>query len=175
VPSLRVTSSAGPARHPRPGHLPRIPGRHLHGYSDFGGSGPTIDTTDFNPSAAGAAGAMISTTTDLNRFFSALLGGRLLHSAQLTAMKTTVRAPDLDDVWAGARYGLGLLQIPLSCGGVYYSHGGDLPGYTTRDGVTPDGRRAVALELTGDGADDLSTEQAQSTLIDRELCAGTGR
>ncbi|WP_405594953.1 beta-lactamase family protein [Streptomyces sp. NBC_01410] len=154
-----------------PNTYPRIPGRHLHGYSHFGNSGPTIDVTDFNPTAAGAAGAMISTTGDVTRFFSALLGGRLLHPAEMAEMKTTVRAPELDPVWPGASYGLGLMRIPLSCGGVYYSHAGDLAGYTTRDGVSADGRRAVVLEATGDGASDLSTELAQNALIDKELCA----
>ncbi|MEU0649544.1 serine hydrolase domain-containing protein [Streptomyces umbrinus] len=149
----------------------RIPGRHLHGYSDFGKTGPTIDTTRFNPSAAGAAGAMIGTTADLTRFYQALLGGKLLRPAQLAEMKTTVRAADLDPVWPGARYGLGLLQVPLTCGGSYYSHAGDFPGYTTRNGVSPDGRRVVVLHATGDGASDLSTEQAQNDLIDGELCA----
>ncbi|WP_416962461.1 serine hydrolase domain-containing protein [Streptomyces sp. Agncl-13] len=149
----------------------RIPGQHLHGYSDFGGSGPTIDVTELNPTAAGSAGAMISTTNDLTRFFSALLGGRLLRPAQLAEMKTTVRAASLDPVWPGARYGLGLMEIPLTCGGVYYSHAGDLMGYTTRDGVSADGRRTVVLEATGDGAPDLSTEAAQNALIDTELCA----
>ncbi|QQM41586.1 serine hydrolase domain-containing protein [Streptomyces liliifuscus] len=149
----------------------RIPGRHLHGYSDFGKTGPTIDTTGFNPSAAGAAGAMIGTTADLTRFYQALLGGKLLRPAQLAEMKTTVRAADLDPVWPGARYGLGLLKVPLTCGGSYYSHAGDFPGYTTRNGVSPDGRRAVVLHATGDGASDLSTEQAQNDLIDGELCA----
>ncbi|WP_078652628.1 serine hydrolase domain-containing protein [Streptomyces sp. NRRL F-525] len=149
----------------------RIPGQHLHGYSDFGGSGPTIDVTDLNPTVAGSAGAMISTTNDLTRFFSSLLGGKLLHPAQLAEMKTTVRAASLDSVWPGARYGLGLMQIPLTCGGVYYSHAGDLMGYTTRDGVSADGRHTVVLEATGDGASDLSTEMAQNALIDSELCA----
>ncbi|WP_155059434.1 serine hydrolase domain-containing protein [Streptomyces blattellae] len=148
-----------------------IPGRHLHGYSDFEGSGATIDVTEINPSLGGAAGAMISTTADLTRFYQALLGGRLLRPAELTEMKTTVRTPDLDDVWPGASYGLGLMEIPLSCGGSYYSHGGDLPGYTTRNGVSADGRRVVVLATTGDGAADLSTEHAQNELIDGELCA----
>lgn len=148
-----------------------IPGRHLHGYSDFGGSGATIDVTEFNPTAAGAAGAMISTTADLTRFYQSLLGGHLLRPAQMKAMKTTVRTPDLDVVWPGASYGLGLMRIPLSCGGSYYSHPGDFPGYTTRDGVSADGRRVVVLATTGDGAADMSTEHAQNKLIDGELCA----
>lgn len=114
---------------------------------------------------------MISTTTDLTRFYQALLGGHLLRPAEMKAMKTTVRAPEFDDVWPGASYGLGLMRIPLSCGGSYYSHGGDLPGYTTRDGVTADGRRVVVLATTGDGAADMSTEHARNNLVDGELCA----
>lgn len=165
--SLRDTSA--------PDTSARIPGQHLHGYSDFGEGGPVIDVTDFNPSAAGSAGAMISTTGDLTRFFSALLGGKLLRPAQLAEMKTTVRATSLDPVWPGARYGLGLMEIPLTCGGVYYSHAGDLSGYTTRDGVSADGRHAVVLEATGDGASDLSTEVAQNALIDTELCGAGGK
>nr|WSY53158.1 hypothetical protein OG999_25545 [Streptomyces sp. NBC_00886] len=63
------------------------------------------------------------------------------------------------------------MEIPLSCGGVHCSHAGDLSGRTTRDGVSADGRRTVALEATGDGAPDLSTEVARNALIDTELCA----
>ncbi|MEU9186492.1 serine hydrolase domain-containing protein [Streptomyces sp. NPDC048484] len=149
----------------------RIRGRHLHGYSSFGETGPGIDVTAFNPSAGGAAGAMISTTADLTTFYEALLGGRLLRPAELAAMKTTVRAPELDPAWDGARYGLGLMEVPLTCGGSYYSHGGDLPGYTTRNGVSADGRRTVVLNATGDGSPDMSTQQATNDLIDDELCA----
>ncbi|MDO0934809.1 serine hydrolase domain-containing protein [Streptomyces sp. DG2A-72] len=148
-----------------------IAGRHLHGYSDFDDSGATIDVTELNPSAGSAAGGMISTSADLTRFYQALLGGHLLRPAEMKAMKTTVRAPELDEVWPGASYGLGLLEIPLSCGGSYYGHGGDLPGYTTRDGVSADGRRVVVLATTGDGAADMSTEHARNKLIDGELCS----
>jgi D-alanyl-D-alanine carboxypeptidase len=154
-----------------PATYPHIPGSHLKGYSNFG-SGPTIDVTDFNPSGADAAGAMTTTTADLTRFLTALMGGRLLRPAQLAEMKSTVRAAELDPVWAGARYGLGLMWAPLPCGGGYYGHGGDLSGYSTRDGVSADGRRAVVVEVTGDGqSDDLATEKAKNALIDQEFCA----
>ncbi len=45
------------------------------------------------------------------------------------------------------RYGLGLTSTPLSCGGVYWGHGGTIPGYRTRGGVTGDGR-AVNIAVT---------------------------
>ena len=157
-----------------PVDYPYIQGPHLNGYSNFGGSGPTTDVTDLDPSAADSAGAIISTTADLSRFYSALLGGRLLRPAQLAEMRTTVRAAALDAVWPGVSYGLGLMRIPLTCGGAYYSHAGDLPGYTTRDGVSADGRRVVVVETTGDGsAPDLTTMKAENALIDRQFCAST--
>ncbi|MDG3015148.1 hypothetical protein [Speluncibacter jeojiensis] len=43
----------------------------------------------------------------------------------------------------GAGYGLGLISRPLSCGGVYWGHGGDLPGYETRGGATDYGRAVI--------------------------------
>lgn len=154
---------------------PTMPGRHMKGYSAFGGDRP-FDVTLYNPSGAGAAGAMISTTADLTRFYSALMKGRLLEPAELAEMKTTVRAEELDEVWAGARYGLGLLRIDLTCGGSYYSHPGDIAGYMTRSGFSEDGRHVVVVEATGDGsAPELDTMRAVNDLIDRQLCAVKGR
>lgn len=150
-----------------------IPGPHLDGYSNFG-AGPAIDVTALNPSAADAAGAMISSTDDLTRFYQALVTGKLLPAAQLAEMETTVPAPGLTSIWPGVRYGLGLMQIPLSCGGSYWAHGGDLPGYSTREGVTADGKRTAVVEETGvDVNSGLTTEHAMDSLIDQELCAPT--
>ncbi|GAA1880771.1 serine hydrolase domain-containing protein [Streptantibioticus ferralitis] len=154
-----------------PVHSPRIPGPHLEGYSAFGGPGPAIDVSALDPSAAGSAGGMISTTADLSRFYSALLGGRLLPPAQLAEMKTTVPAPTLDPTMPDARYGLGLIQAPLPCGGFFYGHGGDIPGYIAIASVSADGRRTAVVESTGDGSPDLSSEQARVDMLGRQICA----
>ncbi|HWG25541.1 serine hydrolase domain-containing protein [Actinospica sp.] len=154
-----------------PATNPSIPGTHLHGYSDFG-SGPAIDVTSANMTYAGSSGAMISTTADLIRFHQALLGGRLLPAAELAEMETTVPAHEFDSLWPGARYGLGLMWLPLSCGGGIYSHGGDVPGYTTLDGITPDGRHAAVVEATGDGGTaSLATQHAMVALVDQQMCS----
>ncbi|MFG2377537.1 serine hydrolase domain-containing protein [Streptomyces sp. NPDC048504] len=169
----RIIAPLGLHRTLAPGTSPRVPGPHMHGYSNFG-SGEAIDATVFNPTAAGAAGAVVSTTGDLVRFWSALLGGRLLRPDQLAEMQSTVPAPALAEEWPGARYGLGVMWIPLTCGGGYWGHGGDMPGYTTRDGSTPDGHRTVVVAVSGDGAPDgLATERAMDRLIDHQLCAPT--
>jgi D-alanyl-D-alanine carboxypeptidase len=69
---------------------------------------------------AWAAGAMVSTTADLARFYQALLGGQLLPPELLTQMRTTVDASQLGH---GIRYGLGL-EVPagLSATSLNASH-----------------------------------------------------
>jgi D-alanyl-D-alanine carboxypeptidase len=116
---------------------------------------------------AWAAGALISTPSDLNKFFGALIGGKLLEPAQLEQMLTTVDAPD-----AGPRgdsqYGLGIQTFKLSCGGFAWSHGGDAPGYETRNAITTDGRQAtVAVTIL---PTTLSTATHVEDLVDTALC-----
>ncbi|WP_033342485.1 serine hydrolase domain-containing protein [Catenuloplanes japonicus] len=114
---------------------------HPRGYD-----GPErVDVTAMDPSWGWAAGQMIATPRDLNAFFRTLLSGGLLRPAELAEMRTTVDASA--GLWPGARYGLGLASTPLTCGGVYWGHGGDIPGFETRGGATEDGR-AVAVALT---------------------------
>ena len=145
-----------------PGAFPFILGPHAQAYAAFG-TDTSIDVTVLNSSMAVGSGSIISTTHDLNRFYTALLGGRLLAPAQLDEMTTTVPAPEL-----GVRYGLGLGEIPLSCGGSYFGHPGELLGYHTWGGVTRDGTRTAVVYVTSDGSQD--TQHAMSTLVDQELC-----
>ncbi|WP_437959199.1 serine hydrolase domain-containing protein [Sorangium sp. So ce119] len=121
-----------------------IRGCHPRGYHADGPDQPLYDATELDPSWGWAAGEIIATPSDLNRFFTALFGGELLEPAQLEAMRTTVEAPGM---WPGARYGLGLFTTPLSCGGLVWGHGGDIFGYHTRGGVSDDGR-AVTVAIT---------------------------
>ncbi|MFJ4187364.1 serine hydrolase domain-containing protein [Kitasatospora sp. NPDC089509] len=136
---------------------------HPHGYRREKPDGPLIDTTELDPSAGWAAGQMISTNSDVNRFFTALLAGRLLPAAQLAQMRTTVPIGD-----TGAGYGLGIISRPLSCGGVYWGHGGDIPGYETRGGATDDGR-AVDIAVTSVPADEAVTRRLEA-VVDTALC-----
>ena len=171
----RIIRSLGLQHTIAPDTDPTIPDTHLHGYSDFG-SGPAIDVTSANMTYAGSSGAVISTTGDLIRFHQALLGGRLLPAAELAQMETTVPAHEFDSLWPGARYGLGLMWLPLSCGGGVYSHGGDVPGYTTLDGITPDGRHVAVVEATGDGGTaSLATQHAMVALVDQQMCSAEPR
>lgn len=154
---LRDTSAPGDFRY--------VTGPHAHAYATFRGTGGPVDVTVLDASMAVGSGALISSTHDLARFYAALLGGRLLGPAQLAQMTSTVPAPEL-----GVDYGLGLGEIPLSCGGSYYGHPGELLGYHTWGGVTRDGTRSAVVYVTSDGGPD--TQAAMSALVDRELCEG---
>jgi D-alanyl-D-alanine carboxypeptidase len=111
------------------------------------------DTTVFNPTAADAAGDMITTPTDLARFWQALQQGRLLKPRQLAQLHRTVLADTFQDFIPGARYGLGILYVPNRCGG-YWAHGGDVPGMSTANAVSPDGGRVAVLSLSTQLADE---------------------
>jgi D-alanyl-D-alanine carboxypeptidase len=119
-----------------------IRGSHPHGYWADAPGAAYEDITGMDPSLGWSAGQLVSTTADLGRFMEALLGGRLLPPAQLRAMKQTVSAPGFD-VRPGWRYGLGLANHGLPCGGRGWGHGGDIQGFETRNLITSDGRWAV--------------------------------
>ncbi|OXY98336.1 serine hydrolase [Streptomyces diastatochromogenes] len=149
---------------PAPGEV-TIRERHPRGYYQDSAGAPLVDATEWDPSWAWAAGQMVSTGSDLNRFFTALLAGRLLPKAQLDQMRTTV--PAGYPFPAGARYGLGLVSTPLSCGGVYWGHGGSMTGYETRGGATEDGRAAdVAVTMQPSQA----TKERMDGVVDTALC-----
>jgi D-alanyl-D-alanine carboxypeptidase len=145
-----------------------IRGAHPRGYLPAAGGGAPVDITASDPSGGWAAGALIGTTGDLNRFLAGLLGGRLLKPAQLAEMKKTVDAPGFDTV-GGSRYGLGLATFALSCGGFAWTHGGVAPGYVTYAGVAPSGR-AASIAVNSMIAEESAAEHLDQAL-DTALCA----
>nr|WP_234327009.1 serine hydrolase domain-containing protein [Streptomyces sp. NRRL WC-3742] len=137
---------------------------HPHGYYRRTPDSPRVDFTDMDASMAWATGAIVSTNTDLNTFFTAVLDGRLLPPAQLAEMRTTVPAELLGP---GIRYGLGIQSRPLSCGGLAWGHGGTAPGYRSRGGVTDDGR-AASIAVTA--VPDAKGAQDMADALDAALC-----
>ncbi|MFI9169516.1 serine hydrolase domain-containing protein [Streptomyces lincolnensis] len=117
----------------------RMPGRHARGYltPDQAGA-PLVDATRQTASWAQSAGAIVSTTRDLNTFLGALLGGRLTSSAQLAQMRRWVPAG------TNQAYGLGLRRRDLSCGVSVYGHTGAVQGYYTYAFASKSGGRSLA-------------------------------
>jgi D-alanyl-D-alanine carboxypeptidase len=120
----------------------QIRGAHPRGYHRATPDEAYTDVTELEPSPSWAAGALIGTPSDLNRFMVALVSGRLLKPAQLAEMQTTVPAPDFDASGRNS-YGLGLATFTLTCGGAAWTHGGNAPGFSTVNAVTTNGRAAT--------------------------------
>ncbi|SDX72266.1 D-alanyl-D-alanine carboxypeptidase [Amycolatopsis xylanica] len=139
----------------------RLPAPHPRGYLPAKGS--LVDFTEFDATIAWAAGGLVTSGEDLNRFFTALLAGRLLRPAELAEMKRTVPS------WEGAEYGLGLGRLTMSCGKDFWGHGGDIPGFATLALAAPDGR-AVTVEANRDPVTPEIHANMQATL-DAALCA----
>ncbi len=156
---------------------PFLPDPHTTNHQQFAPDGPMVDTTiPYRPFDSGADGSMTGTARDLNRFFAALAGGRLLATAELAALRDTVEVPGGGDHPAGTRDGLGVFLTPLSCGGEYLGHGGSGFGYVVRAATTTDGRRSVTVSAHSRSADPRTAErqeQALSELVDRALCRTT--
>ncbi|MFE0100355.1 serine hydrolase domain-containing protein [Streptomyces sp. NPDC059009] len=130
-----------------------------------GAQGRTYDVTELNPTIAGPAGGMISDAADLNRFYAALLGGRLLPKEQLAEMKTTV---PMGEDSPNASYGLGLMKNKLPCdgGAPVWGHGGGIHGSTSQAVTTGDGRHSLAFNYNGDWTDEDSVD----AIVTAEYC-----
>ncbi len=130
-----------------PSYQPFLPFPAAHGYEQlYGEQAPLTDVTTYVWSRLWASGNVVSSLDDLNRFFRALLGGRLLRADLLAQMR---------DVREGALgpfgYGLGLMKLAGPCGGPeWWGHGGDVPGYNTWSLHTADLTRQVSAGMNQD-------------------------
>lgn len=141
-----------------PGTSPYIKGPHAHGYIPKDGG--QLDYTEMNPTLFGAAGDMISTTRDLNRFFAALLGGHLLPARLLDAMKTPGTADKA--------YGLGLSWHDTVCKIRVYGNDGDALAYQAYSFSTEDARRQVTVAVTPHLPD--NPDKSVDAFVDQAIC-----
>jgi D-alanyl-D-alanine carboxypeptidase len=118
-----------------------LPEPHAHGY--LAADGKPVDITTYNPSKAGAAGGMVSTAADLNRFFAALLTGSLLRPAALQEMQTTTETGT-----PGVASGLGITRYSLPNGVTVWGKDGGFFGYQTWPFHTPDASRQLVVAMS---------------------------
>lgn len=150
--SRRIIGPLGLTGTSVPGDDPALPSPHGRHYSKLGlpdPDAPVYDVTEMNPSTAWAAGGMISTAPDLNRFFSALLGGRLLPPDQQREMFTTVSTDGAGWI-PDTRYGLGVFSQTLPCRVTVWGNGGAIHGSWSSAMGSRDGRRVVSQNINGD-------------------------
>ncbi|MGW0708211.1 serine hydrolase domain-containing protein [Streptomyces sp. NPDC002643] len=133
-----------------------FPQPHAHGYTDQTLSGEVEDTTDWNPSWAWAAGAMISDLGDLRRWAETVATGRLLSPATQRE-----RERFLPIGVPGTAYGLGLFNS-----GGWIGHNGSIPGYESVTVHLPSKRATLVVLLN---TDILHEGQEPSTLVARAI------
>lgn len=146
-----------------------LPEPYSHGYYRYqdGDEWKVADVSRQNLSMLPAAGGTISTTRDLQTFFAALNGGRLLPAPLLAEMRKPVGPID---------YGLGVFVQDLGpdCGTVYHHNGGAPGGYGALMYSTPDGSKTLTAGLTtGDSAADpaQALPPALDALVKEVFCA----
>ncbi|MFE0172311.1 serine hydrolase domain-containing protein [Streptomyces sp. NPDC059002] len=147
-----------------PGTSPRLPDPHPVGYSRLHQKAPdaeVVDATEQNMTWLGAAGDVISTTGDLNRFQRALIRGQLLPQAQMKEMLDEV--PDGE----GIGYGLGVEFAQLSCGVQVVGKSGRTNGSLSAMVGTPDGKHQLTFNINGDWLRDGSM---YTDVVEAEFC-----
>ncbi|MEU6177603.1 serine hydrolase domain-containing protein [Streptomyces coeruleorubidus] len=136
-----------------PGKNPRIVGRHNHGYQtmrlDDGTTG-LRDVSVWGSTDGWAAGDIVSTTADLERFTDALFQGRVVRGPLLEEMFTL---PDVADFRTGkpAAYSIGLSMKVLGGREVWGKTGGRW-GYNTAIASTRDGSRTLVYSVNSTDA-----------------------
>ncbi|PRW65195.1 serine hydrolase domain-containing protein [Actinopolyspora mortivallis] len=122
----------------------------------------------YNMTWAGTAGALISTPEELNRFYRALLGGRLLKEDTLAEMRRTVAVPDVPTL----RYGLGLMRVEAGDCGPLWGHDGQTWGMVTLSLHSADGTDQLSYGVNLTDYQRLDEDgQPLPHPIDRELGA----
>ncbi len=150
----------------------RLPGPALREYAVIGGK--RVDLRRFHPSIFSSAGALVTTTRDLNRFQRALSRGRLIGPELLRQMRSVIG----QDPEIGMEYGLGSFRLPDPCrqGGFVHGHDGATWGTLTLMFGSPDGRRRVTVAMTGRDLDGrVATSRALSRFVVRALAATCGQ
>jgi D-alanyl-D-alanine carboxypeptidase len=142
---------------------PNISGPHADGYSLSPG-GKLVDATGWTEGLA-AEGGIVSDAADAAHFMQALVRGRVLRHAQLTALKTpyATGGPELGN----DSYGLGVMIQQDGCAtpGLAYGHNGGGEGNMSSVQVSPDGSRVAVVLANGYGASTAAQDQGGMTMF----------
>ncbi|MGW4701819.1 serine hydrolase domain-containing protein [Streptomyces sp. NPDC004285] len=136
-----------------PGTDPEIRGPYNHGYQTMrldDGSTGLRDVSVWGTTDGWAAGDLVSTTADLERFTRALFQGRVVRGPLLEEMFTLPKVPDLASGKAAA-YSAGLSMKRLGGREVWGKTGGRW-GYNTAIASTRDGARTLVYSVNATDA-----------------------
>jgi D-alanyl-D-alanine carboxypeptidase len=146
-----------------------VPGPHAHGYLPLGPPFPAVggglaDAEPLNGSWAWAAGSLVSTAADLERFFQGLFSGRVIPH-RLVALMQAGRPIGSDPSPNVHLYGLGLEETRYgSRCGTAWGHTGDVPGYMAGVRASRDARKLVVVLINRDLPSEALLAQLNATL-----------
>ena len=134
-----------------------FPSLHAQGYTNQTADGQVANSTGWNPSWGWAAGAMISTLSDLRTWAKDVATGTLLTPATQRQREKFIPVPAM----APATYGLALFDI-----NGWIGHNGSLPGYQSLTVYLPAQQTTMVVLLN---TDINPPNQELSTLIGRAI------
>ncbi|WP_039638642.1 serine hydrolase domain-containing protein [Streptomyces sp. 769] len=125
---------------------PYVNGPHSQMYEAwFGMIDPPRDYSVHDMSWVGPAASLISTVTDLNRFFGMLLAGEIVSLSSLAQMQRTV--PVVSQEGKTIDYGLGLYPMEAAGQSTFWGHGGTVWGAGALAMIRADGERQMAVAV----------------------------
>lgn len=123
-----------------------FPDPHLSGITEQGQpDGETADATNWNPSWGWAAGAVISTLDDLQRWAKALGTGEAILSPATQQYRLESFNYDVPPATPERAYGFG-----WGIDNGWLEHTGELPGYNTYAGYLPESRTILVAAVNSD-------------------------
>ncbi|MFE9029653.1 serine hydrolase domain-containing protein [Streptomyces iakyrus] len=125
---------------------PHVHGPHSRLYEAwFGMIDPPRDYSVYDMSWVGPSASLISTVTDLNRFYRLLLAGEIVSPSSLAQMQRTV--PVVSQEGRTIEYGLGLHPMEGPGRGAFWGHGGTVWGGGALAMIRADGKRQLAVAV----------------------------
>ncbi|WP_312866197.1 serine hydrolase domain-containing protein [Streptomyces boluensis] len=125
---------------------PHVDGPHSRLYEAwFGMIEPPRDYSVFDMSWVGPSASLISTVSDLNRFYALLLAGEIVDPSSLAQMRRTV--PVISQEGRTIEYGLGLHPMEGPGQGTFWGHGGTVWGGGALAMTRADGGRQLAVAV----------------------------
>jgi D-alanyl-D-alanine carboxypeptidase len=125
---------------------PHVDGPHSQLYEAwFGMIDPPRDYSVYDMSWVGPSASLISTVSDLNRFFGMLLAGEIVGPSSLAQMQRTV--PVVSQEGRTIDYGLGLHPMEGPGRGTFWGHGGTVWGGGALAMTRADGKRQMSVAV----------------------------
>lgn len=125
---------------------PSVDGPHSRMCEErFGMIDPPRDHSVHDMSWVGPAASLISTVSDLNRFYRLLLAGEIVGTDSLTEMRSTV--PVVSQEGRTIDYGLGLHPTATPGQDTFWGHGGTVWGAGTLSMTRADGQRQMSVAV----------------------------